>query len=400
LEHEAYLQDEDEHDIAEVDRGLAEDAKSWGISSDTDSTTSWADIASSQSDESWIVPPHVTSTSILLASSGSSNTDRPDSSGLSEETLVSNFGATRWYLAVARAEMMAELYFATHKFCSILQHYVPACTASPESTMSPGRPKKFVASGQSIAARLRLHFDVYTSKASLPKRQTQFDRFRTDFLEQHGMDFCERLRQVFGGPMSLKTTPLSNEVVSRFLDVWHRTPSDMVKPAFHGTSPDNLQSIYKIGLVIPGQDNHIRVANGQAHGRGIYTATVSNPILSWGFARGPSRPILVCAVLDDAQRLDESERIGMLSVTAQSPNIRHVGNAMVVFDAARVAPLYVVTVRNSNVHGGPPKKVITATANMLPRKKARKTRKPFSDVDSTGAVAFLSRRAARKYRRG
>ena len=40
---------------------------------------------------------------------------------------------------------------------------------------------------------------------------------------------------------------------------------------FHGTRAANIPSILSTGLRVPGQESGVRVANGSAHGVGIYT---------------------------------------------------------------------------------------------------------------------------------
>lgn len=152
-----------------------------------------------------------------------------------------------------------------------------------------------------------------------------------------------------------------------------------------------------MGLVVPGVGNSIPVANGQAHGRGIYTATLNNAMLSWGFSRGAERPMLVCGVLDDAEILNETHNIGMLQVTAESSSVRHVGNAMVVLNPERVAPLYIVTHKGVGYSSG---RLSDKLQRWYPqeRQPRKRIQKPRICVSLTGAVAFLSRRAARKHR--
>ena len=40
---------------------------------------------------------------------------------------------------------------------------------------------------------------------------------------------------------------------------------------YHGTRVQNIPSILSTGLKVPGQQSGVRVANGSAHGVGIYT---------------------------------------------------------------------------------------------------------------------------------
>mmetsp|Transcript_136442 Transcript_136442/g.262032 ORF Transcript_136442/g.262032 Transcript_136442/m.262032 type:complete len:107 (-) Transcript_136442:47-367(-) len=106
-----------------------------------------------------------------------------------------------------------------------------------------------------------------------------------------------------------------------------------------------MKSIFDRGLLIPGIGNKLRVEHGAAHGRGIYTAKVHNPNLSAGFARCING-MLVVGVLDDALAADVRKRLGSRIVQAESKAIRHVGDAMVIFDSSRVLPLFSVAVCN------------------------------------------------------
>merc|ERR1712070_880742 len=201
------------------------------------------------------------------------------------------------------------------------------------------------------------------------------------------------LHGCFGGPMTVQPMPLAMEVRDRFMEACANLPGQ-IKPAFHGTDAKNLDSICRLSLVVPGQGNHIRVANGSVHGRGIYTATLDHAGLSWGFSRGSRKPILVCAVLDDATDLETPRQLGFRYVTRESESVRHVGGAMVVFDPQRVAPLYVVTHK-----GKLPIRGSGTTPRFVSREPPRKRIiKAHVRIPLTGVVAFLSRRAACKRR--
>jgi hypothetical protein len=51
---------------------------------------------------------------------------------------------------------------------------------------------------------------------------------------------------------------------------------------FHGTRPEAVGAISRVGLVVPGEGNKVKVANGSAFGVGIYTDT--DPQTPFGFA--------------------------------------------------------------------------------------------------------------------
>lgn len=63
--------------------------------------------------------------------------------------------------------------------------------------------------------------------------------------------------------------------------------------------------------------------------------------LSLGFVRGSKKRMLVCGVVDDAVEITANDRRGQFSVTASSNSVLHVGDAMVVFNPAMIAPLFV-----------------------------------------------------------
>lgn len=146
----------------------------------------------------------------------------------------------------------------------------------------------------------------------------------------------------------MRPAPLNPLVQSRFLDACDRAHT--LQPAFHGTDIGNHASIFSRGLLIPGEKCGVRVAHGSVHGNGIYIERLRDHMsgrLSLGFNHG-ARKLLICVVLDDSVKLGAPEQIrsaqSVLPVTARSSNIIHVGDAMVVFDEAMVAPLFVAEI--------------------------------------------------------
>merc|ERR1719247_2248987 len=103
----------------------------------------------------------------------------------------------------------------------------------------------------------------------------------------------------------------------------------------------NYDSICSRGLLIPGKGNELQVVNGAVHGRGVYTARVEAPQLSRCFCSEPK--MLICGVVDDADPLSHRECAGRFTVSAKSQTIKHVGDAVIVADDRRVAPLFQVT---------------------------------------------------------
>merc|ERR1711871_1276803 len=167
-----------------------------------------------------------------------------------------------------------------------------------------------------------------------------FCSLQKQILQDYGPDFCSELSKSASRTIHVAPAPVSTDVQQRFLEA-RKTLSGDLKPGYHGTNVSSLPSIYEKGLLIPGQDNGISVANGSAHGLGVYTARVNAPALSWGFCRAPTqmeRRMVVCGILDDAPQAACSYTMGIRTVSRESQNVRHVGDAMVIFDDRRVAP--------------------------------------------------------------
>merc|ERR1711879_164881 len=132
----------------------------------------------------------------------------------------------------------------------------------------------------------------------------------------------ENLQKCFDGPISLIPTPLTQKVKNRFLD--HFTGFDKLLPTLHGTCATNHESIFAHGLLVPGGGNAIKIRNASSHGLGIYTAKLSNALLSREFCTAPR--MLVCAVVDEAVMLNQPVRLGNFYMTAESSTVRHVGD--------------------------------------------------------------------------
>eukprot|EP00933_Yihiella_yeosuensis_P007705 TRINITY_DN11285_c0_g1_i1.p1 TRINITY_DN11285_c0_g1~~TRINITY_DN11285_c0_g1_i1.p1 ORF type:complete len:526 (-),score=95.15 TRINITY_DN11285_c0_g1_i1:205-1692(-) len=233
---------------------------------------------------------------------------------------------TPWEMAIARAEQTARMLGIN----SIL----------PGSGSGSGRRKreKPSASCKALHSKLRKEWSIYSRECDLVKTGP-FQKLRTEFLEQNLQQLCSGLRQVMPGNIALKATPLAPHVRRRFLEACNGELQGKLECAFHGTEETNLESIYAKGLLVPGQGNHVKVANGNAHGQGIYTAKVTHPFLSYSFAKGIKRHMLICGVLDDAEVV-RPRACGNFIVTKESANVRHVSDAIVVFDPVRVAPLF------------------------------------------------------------
>jgi len=184
------------------------------------------------------------------------------------------------------------------------------------------------------------------------------------FLKKNGSAIHAEL----GASATLQPLSPAESVQNRFLECC-RSVGSMPLAAYHGTAQRNLESISQQGLIIPGHRG-VHVANGSAHGVGIYTARLGASSLSSGFCDSPN--MFVCGVSDGptpkepevdtavrAPRWINGHRqthpassrnlgaapqmMGRFAVVKESATVRHVGNAMVVFDESHVAPLFLAS---------------------------------------------------------
>jgi len=194
----------------------------------------------------------------------------------------------------------------------------------------------------------------FMDKPSDPWRSMQ-----DDFQQKYGREIKNEL----GVGVQLERVIPCSPVQEQFL-MGCRDGEDMPRAAYHGTRSCNIPSISERGLLIPG-NNGVRVQNGSAHGVGIYTAKLGSSMLSRGFC--DSNQMFICGVNDSKKVRGKSvrtfgkalhhrhhhrpaatqagSRMGNLKVHKDGP-VRHVGNAMVIFDESRVAPLFVATMNN------------------------------------------------------
>eukprot|EP00055_Hartaetosiga_balthica_P011966 m.56324 g.56324 ORF g.56324 m.56324 type:complete len:303 (+) comp7796_c0_seq1:193-1101(+) len=76
--------------------------------------------------------------------------------------------------------------------------------------------------------------------------------------------------------------------------------------SFHGTPSHNFDSIFERGLLIPGSDSGVCIANGRVHGDGIYSA--DNITTSLYYAKG-TRTILICGLVNEASSVSQHGNI-------------------------------------------------------------------------------------------
>ncbi|CAJ1363161.1 unnamed protein product [Effrenium voratum] len=259
---------------------------------------------------------------------------------------------TPWETALVRAEVSARQYFALHG-----EKSKPRVKKVRQSQRPYSVPEK-------VAEELR----QLGAKVTCDRKACAFEQFRWEFLQNHLSQVGPSLRSLYGSWL-FRPTPLSAAVQDRFWQAY-QTCSDKLTVAYHGTNEAFLPSIYSQGLQIPGKDTGVRVANGSVLGVGIYTAKGHSASTSFGYTRGASKPMLVCAALDD----DEL--------------VKHTPSVMVFFDDARVVPLFEAT---ATVRAKPVARVAPAAVPRVgPRTRLQRPQDPL--------VAFLSRRAACKRR--
>eukprot|EP00933_Yihiella_yeosuensis_P073896 TRINITY_DN8268_c0_g1_i1.p1 TRINITY_DN8268_c0_g1~~TRINITY_DN8268_c0_g1_i1.p1 ORF type:complete len:544 (-),score=105.68 TRINITY_DN8268_c0_g1_i1:546-2177(-) len=216
----------------------------------------------------------------------------------------------------------------------------------------------------------------------------RFQELRHAFLKEH--------RAVINAAElgALEEAPVAHGVKARFLAALEEIGKDTLVLGYHGTPERNLPSIFQRGLLVPRKSSEIKVANGSAHGVGIYLAESNAHSLSRGFLRGSTK-MLICGVVDStlsksthdgeedgtkqnrfvyrggglahrahrkpAQQLaklhkqrQEKQHAKLRSTypfswirrchyLADDGRVRHAGNAMIVFKEEQVAPLFVAS---------------------------------------------------------
>lgn len=201
------------------------------------------------------------------------------------------------------------------------------------------------------------------------------------FRVEHGKQILEELGK------ETVLSPVQPETSKRFLQTCRSVLGDssLPIPSYHGTSERSISSIANKGLLVPGEGS-VRVAHGSAHGVGIYTAKLGCSMLSRAFC--DSDKLFICGVVDTVpeeprrepeivvrvprartfgmglqhrqhhlplpvlrkmqlakqrrqqQQAGLARTMGRFKVHRETSQVRHVGSAMVVFDKAFVAPLF------------------------------------------------------------
>merc|ERR1711976_476522 len=129
-------------------------------------------------------------------------------------------------------------------------------------------------------------------------------------------------------------------------------------------------------------------------------------MLSWGFCLGEAS-MLVCGVLDNAASVKDPYCNGRFRVEKQSDEVLRVGDAMVIFNAKRVAPLFVATryaqpVSHAVRHARIVKAISQSSGAILARRRHGAHMGPMTRLVKftvrKSAEAFLLRHGAKKRR--
>lgn len=98
-------------------------------------------------------------------------------------------------------------------------------------------------------------------KELVDKCNSDFEAMRNAFLSCHENGIYSGLGKVFARPIKLAWTPLHSAVQVRFMKNLAKTGA-VLRPAFHGTNFSNHSSIFHRGLLIPGENNELKVVHG------------------------------------------------------------------------------------------------------------------------------------------
>jgi hypothetical protein len=258
-------------------------------------------------------------------------------------------------------------------------------------------------------------------KADATPDNSAFGKLQGDFLRAHGEEIRAALVNIWGPSVHLKPIALAADAAKQFVEAHGCVKGAELRATLHGTDVKNHGSIFQRGLLVPGSSPGVCVKHGLCHGAGIYSATLRNASLAAGFCNVPQ--IMVCGVLDDTIEVPP-RRCGNFYIHRESSAVRYVGDAIVAFDPARIAPLFLATAHQApagsfsctfaSLHGPtarafvPAAPVVTQQINrgqiseeVEPRRHERKQAalsRCSVRPEVPAAVAFLSRRAAQRRR--
>eukprot|EP00929_Paragymnodinium_shiwhaense_P028131 TRINITY_DN16372_c0_g1_i1.p1 TRINITY_DN16372_c0_g1~~TRINITY_DN16372_c0_g1_i1.p1 ORF type:complete len:523 (-),score=80.77 TRINITY_DN16372_c0_g1_i1:374-1942(-) len=157
-----------------------------------------------------------------------------------------------------------------------------------------------------------------------------FKKVQKQFLDTYGENMQQALKGTGLADARLSPAPVATGVQRRFLAALQARGTDSsVIAAWHGTRKEVYPSIFASGLRIPGKGSGLRVVNGSAYGRGIYTAALHNPSMSCGYS--DSKSLIACAIIDKCPREKVADH----------------GHFLVTFDDSLIVPLFEACARDS-----------------------------------------------------
>eukprot|EP00438_Fugacium_kawagutii_P001578 Skav221820 [mRNA] locus=scaffold885:72571:74449:+ [translate_table: standard] len=193
-----------------------------------------------------------------------------------------------WEAAVLRASLVASCYAAAEQ-------------KSKEQKSKESKVKVVLSKEQKYLAALSQEYSVDFSYDLKEVPTCSFEKFRSEFFYKNASQFLRQLQPLYrlqSAVWNLRPTPVSDTVQKKFLERLESKGGKNSIMVFHGTNQTALPSIYSDGLVVPGLENQVRVANGSAYGVGIYAGKADHASISWAYARGEVKPMLVCAAWD------------------------------------------------------------------------------------------------------
>lgn len=135
-----------------------------------------------------------------------------------------------------------------------------------------------------------------------------------------------------------RLAPMGEAPRQRFMSALASCEEKEVNLVFHGTKLSNMQSICDRGLLVPNPSvNGVAVANGSAHGIGIYSC--QEPSYPAGYARGTSKTLFVCAALTPEKNIPVRVSPGSEQTL---PKFKRSGNVIVLFRDELIIPLFLM----------------------------------------------------------
>ena len=186
--------------------------------------------------------------------------------------------------------------------------------------------------------------DAYDAKGLQPRRKLRtgppkvllnFPELIESFFAKDDAELAKVIEK--GGCTVRSYTRMNPKYAQRFYSTWQALRQTHVPViVYHGTRPVNFPSIYRMGLVVGGTSG-VAVANGTAHGRGVYTARTASTPLSYG---SYASSIIACAGLVPIGR---DGRVGTVFCT---------GDFVIFSDPAHVYPMWLVQTDGTTPEGG------------------------------------------------